>query len=139
LKYKSSISKWVKIGGPPLLATVATAETTASTSYTDLATVGPSITVPLSGDYYLSGSSQAGNSSASNVNGLAYKIAAAAAVEIAANGETGVGTDYLNGRITRTVRVTCVAGDVVKLQYKAFSGTAQFQGRDLLLDPIFVS
>lgn len=43
---------WEFVGGPPLMATeVATSQSTTSTSYTDLATTGPDVTVPLHGVY----------------------------------------------------------------------------------------
>jgi hypothetical protein len=56
LRYRaasSSAYKWEVVGGPPLYSRVDTGEQTASTSWVDLATVGPSITVPLAGDYDL--------------------------------------------------------------------------------------
>lgn len=49
----SSGSKWEYVGGPPLYKAVDADELTTSTTYVDLTTVGPSITVPLAGDYIL--------------------------------------------------------------------------------------
>jgi hypothetical protein len=44
--------KWEYVGGGPLTSEIVTSQTrTASTAYTDLATVGPSILLPLAGDY----------------------------------------------------------------------------------------
>ena len=56
-RYDSTIAdafKWVYTGGPPRKATIATAEGTTSSSYTALATAGPSVVVPRAGDYYVS-------------------------------------------------------------------------------------
>ena len=57
LRYRSAASgsyKWEFLGGPPLWAEVLTFETaTVGGSYSDFATVGPSVTVPLAGDYLL--------------------------------------------------------------------------------------
>lgn len=53
-KYRSasaSAYKWEFIGGGSLWAAVETAETRAASTYGALATAGPSITVPLAGDY----------------------------------------------------------------------------------------
>lgn len=43
--------KWRYIGGPPMVATVGTDETTASTTYVDITTVGPFIAIPRAGDF----------------------------------------------------------------------------------------
>lgn len=56
LKYRAgsaSAYKWECIGGVPWSAAVDTSETTAAGVFTDLTTVGPDITVPLGGDYYV--------------------------------------------------------------------------------------
>jgi len=53
LKYRLSTAHWLKIGGPPLFAIVNTAEAVSSATFADLATVGPSITMPLSGVGYV--------------------------------------------------------------------------------------
>jgi hypothetical protein len=50
--------KWYFVGGAPLNAYVATAESTSSVSFTTLTTAGPSITVPLAGDYVVDLGSQ---------------------------------------------------------------------------------
>lgn len=44
-------SKWLPVSCPPLIAEVATSETTANTTYAALATAGPVVTVPVLGDY----------------------------------------------------------------------------------------
>jgi hypothetical protein len=54
LRYRSasgSTFKWEFVGGGDLTATVATQESTSTGAFADLTTVGPSITVPLAGDY----------------------------------------------------------------------------------------
>lgn len=49
----SSVStfKWEFIGGPPIIALVATSNSTNSSTYTDLANVGPGVTIPRTGVY----------------------------------------------------------------------------------------
>lgn len=42
---------WKYVGGPELYNLVTTQETTASNTYADLTTVGPSVTIPVNGDY----------------------------------------------------------------------------------------
>jgi hypothetical protein len=53
LRYRSGggTYKWEYVGGPPLVSEVVTQESTTSATYAALATAGPSITVPLAGDY----------------------------------------------------------------------------------------
>src|SRR5262245_6374962 len=43
--------KWHYVGGPPLYSEVAAEETTGSASYVALTTAGPSVTLPVGGDY----------------------------------------------------------------------------------------
>lgn len=50
----ASAYKWEFVGGPPQTASVGTSETTTSTSYVDLTTVGPSIALARGGDYLFS-------------------------------------------------------------------------------------
>lgn len=54
LRYRATASgsyKWEFIGGSPLNDFIFTSEATSSATYVDLATVGPSVTIPLAGDY----------------------------------------------------------------------------------------
>lgn len=54
MKYDASVSdayKWRFLGGVPLAARVNTGEATSSGTYTDLATVGPLVTIPYTGVY----------------------------------------------------------------------------------------
>lgn len=53
-RYTASITdayKWVYLGGTPILNEVVTTESTASNTYANLGTVGPSVTVPRAGVY----------------------------------------------------------------------------------------
>jgi hypothetical protein len=48
-----SAYKWEFVGGSELLTRVVAAETTATTGWVDLATLGPDVTVPRAGDYFI--------------------------------------------------------------------------------------
>jgi hypothetical protein len=50
--YDATSSGW-HVSGPPIGAVVTTAQNSTSTSYTDLGTVGPSLTLPRPGDYLI--------------------------------------------------------------------------------------
>jgi hypothetical protein len=107
--------KWKYIGGPPLLSEIATSETTASTTYVDLATAGPSVTLPRAGDYIVSH----GNSCFCAVGSKQFqtvKIGAAAATDAKACIHDAVN---LTDTPAKTFRVSgAAASDVLKLMYR---------------------
>lgn len=53
LQWDASAANWKFLGGPPLFNEIVTQESTGSTAYVDLATVGPSITLPRGGNYMI--------------------------------------------------------------------------------------
>jgi hypothetical protein len=67
--YSASAYKWEMVGGSDLLGEVVADQGFSSTTYVDLGTVGPDITVPLAGDYDLTVGATF-YSGAANVNGL---------------------------------------------------------------------
>lgn len=71
--------KWEFVGGNGLSAYVQASQTTASTTYTDLGTVGPSLTVPLAGDYTVDLQTTMRGSSGSQQQFHSYTIGGAAA------------------------------------------------------------
>ncbi len=72
---------WKYVGGPPLLDLVsASGETTTSSSYTALATAGPTLTLPLAGDYDVNISAQTASTAAAHYAGFSsYDVGATAA------------------------------------------------------------
>jgi hypothetical protein len=70
---------WAFVGGPPLSALVAASEQRTATGYGDLATVGPSITLPLPGDYDVKIGARIHSSTANKENWMSYQIGATAA------------------------------------------------------------
>jgi hypothetical protein len=136
LKHKTSVSKWVKIGGPPLYAEVETSELTTSTSYADLATAGPSLTAPLAGDYTVGWVFDTSNSSTFFCRATP-KIGSAAGSDADSAISEGE-PDDLN-TVTGFRKKTLAASDVVKLQYRVENGTGTFVRRRLTIDPVYVS
>ena len=131
--------KWEFLGGPPLVAEVATAEATTSTSYAALATAGPSCTAPIAGDYdvevtsrnYCAGTSSAGYHSLDiGVTGAVDGDAALA--QAGAAGATSV-------VLQRTRRKTGVAaGAAIVSKYKSQGPSVQFDNRRLAIRPVRV-
>lgn len=72
---------WSKVGGPALFAEVTTEQTTASKTYVNLTTVGPSITVPLKGDYDVEVGCRYWNGSANDYGYMSYAIGGTAATD----------------------------------------------------------
>lgn len=135
----SSPHKWEFVGGMALSSEVDTSETTTSTTFVDLATVGPQITLPLAGDWEFA-YGQEGNSSAINgflVISLNIGGTEAGADELATGGGSGTAGDYRElARVRRKTGLS--ASTVVKLQYRTTSGTGTFRNRWLRATPVRV-
>lgn len=144
LRYRSAAGgsyKWEFVGGGQLTAEVAAAEFSNSSSYVDLATVGPSITVPLAGDYEVAfGAEMTAGSTLSTF--VAVKFGAAAASDadaVRASTSLGAATvvDYSVARTMR--RNLSTAASTVKLVYKAPTGAgATAANRFLAIRPVRV-
>jgi hypothetical protein len=133
----TSTYKWEFVGGVPFSTTVATNQSTSSTSPVDLATVGPSFTLPRAGDYIFTWGAECGHSAAGNAMYVSMMIAGSG------NPTTNVvsvqsGVAYLQ-RASRVFRGNGVAAGSVKLQYSiSGTGTGAFQARDLQILPVRV-
>lgn len=120
-----SSPKWVYLGGPPLFAHVPDFESRTSATYGDLATVGPSITLPLAGDYDF----EYGATTYSNPNTagmwaarMSLSIGGAAAVDADAMWLEHEGTDAASEMIsvaetTRRRKTGLAASDAVVAKY----------------------
>jgi len=143
LRYRAasaSAYKWEVLGGPPLEAYVDTAESSASTTYVDLTTVGPQITVPLAGDYDVDlGASCFPNTATAENIWTAPKIGAAATSDN--DGEyawTNAANQSIN--VHRRLKKTGIAAStVIKQQYRTVAGvTSNWRRRYLRVTPVRV-
>lgn len=120
-------------------ARVDTQQATSSTTYTDLATVGPSVTVA-TGTRALVAINASCSTSADNTAGAA-SVAVSGATTIAANDSWCIFTDGLvAGNFFRagisTLFTTLNAGNnTFTMQYKAGSTTATYQLREIVVMP----
>lgn len=134
-----SAFKWEFIGGSAQYDHIgdigSAAQSTSSTAYVDLTTVGPSVTLPYPGDYMVEYSFQGRNSVAhSQCRATPVATNLAAAAVNAAWSEQPVTGDFI--RASRFKRFDDISG-TLKLQYAAaVSGTADFIARDLKATPI---
>ena len=129
-------NRWVCVGGSPAVSEVLTSETTASTSYVDLATVGPQFTVPVAGDYIYVGSCWLATSTAGQFAQAALKVGAAAASDDDAMLATSSAANTLT-TTSKTRKLSGVAASaLLKMQYKVGAGTGTFIRRVLMVTPV---
>lgn len=131
----SSTYKWEFIGGPPLWELLATSESTTSTSYANLATTGPDLTVPLAGDYDITIGATF-SSTVSEIAIMSYAIGGAAAAD-SDSMRMGTGGGDQNSN-TRTVRETGIsASTAITAKYKSFGGASvTFFDRWMSITPV---
>lgn len=134
--------KWYFIGGGSLYAEVVTTQAVDSAVYIDLATVGPSITIPLAGDYEIA----IGSGMSLVANGTlfaSYAIGATAAVD-ADSCEMGqvahAATEGYLANITRVRRKTITAANTaLVMKYReSVAGTGSWFERWIQARPIRV-
>jgi hypothetical protein len=147
LKYKLSATKWYFIGGGSLFAEVDANESRAIAVlvWADITTVGPSITVPLAGDYMVEWGA--------NINAPAnYAANSAGAVLISVGGTQDGNTNITFGTgpaggtgnaeqstVSAARKLTLTAAQVLKLQYNSAGTAFSFRWRWLKITPIRVS
>jgi hypothetical protein len=143
LRYTAGISdanKWIFVGGSPLEVGVQTAEGTAA-AWTDLATVGPQVTIPRSGLYIVAAGATVTNATANGGGQAAVKRGAAAVSNndiVASLFVTASNLNQAQGPGSREFPAAqMTAGEVYKLQYQgAVAGTGIFSARWLRLTPV---
>jgi hypothetical protein len=137
LRYRSasaSTYKWEFLGGPSLRAEVATQETIPSGTYGDIATVGPSVTVPLAGDYDIHHGARIGGPAfgeqSISVGGGTAIDAEGARVSVAATNEFNVARQVRRAGIT--------AASIIRAKYRSSSTSEYAAERWLVVTPVRV-
>lgn len=114
LKYRAasgSANKWMFLGGPPLISEVLTQEAIASgTTYTTLTTAGPTVTVPLAGDYDVTVSGYLISAASQRIH-MSYQVGATAASDNDAvvNAQAGESSCFRDRRQTGVAASTAFA------------------------------
>lgn len=118
-------NKWVFVGGPGLYELIQQSESTTSTSYIALTTAGPTITVPLAGDYFVEIGvhiSHSGDTSGRS-NSMSYGVGAASAASdtdrIYIQGNAATTPVIAASRTTK--KTGLAAGNVLVAGYKTSS------------------
>jgi hypothetical protein len=140
LKYNSTTTKWHYVGGTPLFVEVATDEATTSTSYAALTTAGPSIALPLAGDYDVDpGFTFYCNDGGAGVSGfMSYDIGGTAAVDAdATTAPSTVASSSPRLSVARSRRKTGLTAVTLTAKYKVQGGfNGHFLNRWLRVTPV---
>lgn len=122
-------------------STVATSQTTTSTTYTDLATAGPAVTLTVGTQMLVTVGCQATNNTASDGALMSYSMSGAGTVAASDDRAFGIGgfsgsTPNLIGSRTFLVTGLTPGSYTVKAVYKAVTGgTATFLSRQIIAQP----
>lgn len=127
------------IGASLLTATVATLQTTASTSYTDLATAGPTVTLTTGTRALVTVSGLVQNDPSVSAF-MGFAVSGATTIAAADTKALVVGGNF-DGRVTvgasRTFLVTLTAGsNVFTAKYRMSGGTGTYSNRDIIVQAI---
>lgn len=134
-----------KLGTGGNTASIQTSQATSSTSYTDLATVGPSVTVTIgaNGLALVLFSTIQTNSSASGYSDCSIDISGATTISANTNGATNNRRTYWLGTVDNKQAFGYLftgltpGSTTFKMQYRAIvTGTATFSGRHLSVIPL---
>lgn len=128
-------TQWRFVGGPDLVHELGTSgETTASTTYTDLTTVGPTIAVPAAGLYLVTfGSHLSPGAAASAAMGVSIDAATpAVATEVVYQASATAQASA----VTRTIRASVAAAGNIVAKYKTSAGTLNVSRRFVAVRPV---
>jgi len=137
--YNTAQAAWIFSGGSPLSAYVGPTESTVSTGFTDLATVGPSITLPFAGTYLVEYFARAGPAAGDSTRyAPQYGATAPNVNESACNSlPAGSGAGAANESISAKWIKTGLGAVTVTMKYRSGGGgTAFFSDRWLYVTPI---
>lgn len=139
LQYSLSAAGWLNIGSGFAFSQVATAETTASTSYTALSTAGPQFTMPRAGKYLLEfGCEFETTGSGGPDQWMTIKAGAAAASDtLAVHNNTHTASTTNTG--SRAYTVTAAASDLYVAQYRTATFTPGWGNRWLKVTPMLLT
>lgn len=132
----SSSSKWEFMGGVPMFAEVTAAEATSSSSYVALTTAGPSLALPVAGDWYIAtGFDLTAAVNASVQPKMSYDIGATGAVD--ADAVLGATQAVGAASVFRTRKKTGLTAVTLTAKYKSDGTNSKtFENRWMMATPI---
>lgn len=134
----ASIYKWEFVGGSPLYNEIVAPETTASATYVSLATLGPTIGVPLAGDFMVGIGAGVSNTIVAE-SWMSYDIGATNAVDADKVAYTErVAAVQKAVAVSRLRPKTFAAPLSLLAKYRVGGGTGQWQERWMSVLPVRV-
>jgi hypothetical protein len=131
-------NKWQFIGGSPMVAAVTASEATTSTSYANLTTSGPSLTLPVAGDYQITYGAMI-NGGSDNAQPVASFATSAAASDTDRIEGAPISAEQTYMSPSRSVKKTGLTAAAVTMKYKVTSaGSGTFALRWLNIIPIAI-
>ena len=132
----AAANKWEYIGGQPhTVAIVATETSTATATWINVATVGPSFPAPRSGVYQVWATAQMMNTAADYNMNLGIGIGDWLSASAVAAGSVPAASANLNLAVPQTA-VSFTAGQEIRVKYyKGAAGTLTVYGRNLYIEP----
>lgn len=127
---------WNFAGGGALVADTVADQGTTSTSYADIATVGPTVTIPLGGEYTVSFGAHS-YSDGANSNFVSPALGTSA-FDVNSSQVDHASANKLLCHARTLPATTLNRGDTVTLKYKVGAGSGQFRWRWLVVTPIRV-
>lgn len=126
---------WCEI--TPYGATVATSQTTASTSYADLATTGPAVTITTGTKAIVTVSGHLENNTTANLPIMGYAVSGATTIAAADTAAAIVGTMYVGTAYMQLSYTDYTAGltagaNVLTAKYRVTGNTGTFSNRRLV-------
>lgn len=137
LVYDAASGYWYPIGAVPLVKEIDTAQSTTSSTYADLATVGPSIAAPLLGDYLITFGAETVNNTASSTSLMSID-AGGGAVDADSIALASAGATASISRPRLKTAVTFGFGITAKYKASGGVGTSFFANRFLNVLPLRV-
>jgi len=136
-------NKWIFIGGAPAVTEVLTSENRANTAYGDLATIGPSFTIPVAGDYLITVSFRAvyvSGSGTSNSTLMSFAIGATGPSDndaAAGTHNNSVNTFAGTARVVKKAALAAATALVAKYR-GGEANTFAFSDRRMIVAPLAV-
>jgi hypothetical protein len=139
----SSAHKWELIGGTPLFSEVTASDTTSSTSYAAIGTAGPSVSLPVAGDYDVEiGCTSVPQGTAVNIAYMSYDIGATGAVDAdcvaAQQGTAATGIQQITMTPSRKRRKIGLTAVTLTAKYRSTGSAVGFSNRWMSVMPIRV-
>lgn len=136
-----SAYKWEFLGGSPINSIITTNETTTTIypSWSDLATVGPSVVVARGGDYHVSFGANGSNNTAGQSTVLGIRSTSVAEPDALVSYTTSAAANSVGSIFSEGILFSVTAGDTIKLRYSVTANTGTFERRRLHVRPVRVS